>query len=340
MSSNVAPVEEPTMSFLDHLDELRRRLTYAAIAIAIAFGVCFTFSDKIYAFLDKPVREALQKAKQYQLDNKKIPLHPIEELPDNATFTFVFSGESNLDGITIPAGTTIPARLEKREKGRAVVAASSLVVGKTMIEEGFELPVEMVANLTDTNDRLVVHTLQGGFNLYIKVAFYAALVLSIPFLLFQIWAFISPGLYEHEKGYMIPFVGMATFFFLLGATFAYYVAFPRAVEFLLSVSVNFRPLIEVNEYFDLIITIILGLGLVFEIPTVVLFLARFGLVTPGFMLRFWRHAIVVIFIIAALLSPTTDIPNMMVFAVPMMGLYFFSVGIAWFFGKPRIEDTV
>src|SRR6185369_8930506 len=125
MSSNVAPVEEPTMSFLDHLDELRRRLTYAAIAVAISFCICFSFSDRIYGFLDKPVREALKKARTFQMENK-IPIHPIGDLPENATFNYVFSTETNLQGVSIPAGTTIPARFNKTEKGRMVVAAIPL----------------------------------------------------------------------------------------------------------------------------------------------------------------------------------------------------------------------
>ncbi|MBL8148604.1 MAG: twin-arginine translocase subunit TatC [Blastocatellia bacterium] len=337
MSSNIEP--EPEMSFLDHLDELRRRLTFSAISIAIAFVLCFAVSDKIYQILDKPVREALQKAKQYQLKNNIVQLQNISELADNTSFTYAFVREANLQGVTIPPGTTMPAKIIRKDGKRLAVASAPLAVGQKVIPEGFELPVD-ITEYTSSNDRLVVHTLQGGFNLYVKVAFYAAFVLSVPFLLFQVWKFIEPGLYPHEKVYVVPFVLMATFFFLLGAVFAYYIAFPRAVEFLLSVSENFQTLIEVNEYFDLIITIILGLGLVFEMPTVVLFLARFGIVTPGFMLRFWRHALVAVFIIAALLSPTTDIPNMMVFAVPMMILYFFSVGIAWIFGKPRTEEAV
>lgn len=344
MSSN-ATTAVPTesggaMSFLDHLDELRRRLTYAAIAIAIAFAVCFSFSDKIYSFLDKPVRLALQKARLHQLKFNQTPVIQLEELPDNATFTYVFNSESSVQGVAIPAGTTMPAKLEKLDNGaRSVVAANKVVVGRTVIPEGFKLSLDEIGNYQSTEDTLVVHTLQGGFNLYVKVAFYAALALSVPVLLFQIWAFIAPGLYENERKGVVPFITMATLFFAIGATFAYYVAFPRAVDFLLSVSQNFRPMIEVNEYFDLIITIILGLGLVFEIPAVVYFFAKLGLVTPRFMLRFWRHAIVLIFIISAILSPTTDIPNMLVFAVPMVGLYFFSVGIAWVVGKPRPEQA-
>ncbi len=330
------PDERP-MSFLEHLDELRRRLTYSAAAIAISFAICFSFSEQIYSFLDKPVRAALQRAKQYQIENKKIPVSPIEELAEDTEFIFVFSQETSLQGVTIPSGTTIPAKIVHKDGARIVQTVAPLVVGRRVVPVGFELPIEMGVDYSGSNDRLVVHTLQGGFNLYIKVAFYAALVLSVPFLMYQIWAFIEPGLYPHEKKYVVPFVGMASFFFMLGTVFAYYIAFPRAVEFLLGVSQNFQALIEVNEYFDLIITVILGLGIVFEIPTVVLFLAMFGLVTPKVMLRYWRHAIVGVFIVAALLSPTTDIPNMLVFALPMIGLYFFSVGIAWFFGKPRKE---
>src|SRR5437588_4252561 len=113
MSSNAAPVVEPTMSFLEHLDELRRRLTYSAIAIAITFTVCFVYSEQIYHFLDAPVREALKKQREIQLSAGKVAISPIEELPDNATFTYVFNKEANLKGITIPAGTTMPAKLEK-----------------------------------------------------------------------------------------------------------------------------------------------------------------------------------------------------------------------------------
>ncbi|MEW6737318.1 MAG: twin-arginine translocase subunit TatC [Acidobacteriota bacterium] len=330
---------ETSMSFLDHLDELRRRLTYSAIAITIAFIVCFTFSDRIYAFLDKPVREALRRQKQLQLETNQIAIRPIEELADNTAFIYAFNMEASLQGITIPAGTTLPAKLVKKDSGRVIVTASTLVVGKAVVPEGTELPMGIVANYSDTNEALVVHTLQGGFNLYVKVAFYAAIAFSVPFLLYQLWLFISPGLYQHEKVYVFPFVLMASVFFLLGAAFAYYVAFPRAIDFLLEVSQNFRALIEVNEYFDLIITIVFGLGLVFEIPTVVLFLARFGLVTPQFLLGIWRYAVIGIFLFAAILSPTSDIANMMVFYLPMLGLYLFSIGIAWLFGKPRSEPA-
>lgn len=329
--------EENAMSFLDHLDELRSRLFRASVAIALSFIVCFVFSDRIYAFLDKPVREALDKAQKVTLERGTSQLKPLGNLPDDANIDYVFIQDAKFEEVTIPAGTSIPAKIKTEEKGqRFIVTANKVVLGNKFIDEGFRLRADTIGEYT--KNPVTVHTLQGGFNLYIKVAFYGAIALSIPAILWQLWSFIAPGLYEHEKKYVWPFVGMATFFFFLGAAFAYYIAFPRAVDFLLSVSQNFQPLIEVNEYFDLIITIILGLGLVFQIPTIVYFLARLGLMTHTFMLKFWRHSVVAIFIIAAFLSPTTDIPNMMVFALPMIGLYVFSIGIAWAVGKPRPID--
>jgi sec-independent protein translocase protein TatC len=128
---------------------------------------------------------------------------------------------------------------------------------------------------------------------------------------------------------------MGTLFFLLGAAFGYYIAFPRAALWLLELGSGFRPLIKANEYFDLIIIIVLGLGTVFQIPTITFFLARLGLVTPQQMIRPWRYALVGIAVLAAVISPTGDIPNMLVFALPMLVLYAFSIGIAWVFGKPR-----
>ncbi|HEX8088543.1 MAG TPA: twin-arginine translocase subunit TatC, partial [Blastocatellia bacterium] len=123
--------------------------------------------------------------------------------------------------------------------------------------------------------------------------------------------------------------------------FAYYIAFPRAANFLLGVTAqgNLRALVTADDYFDLIITIMLGLGVIFEIPTVTFFGARLGLVSPGLLLRVWRFAVIAIFIIAAVLSPTTDVPNLLVFAAPMLILYFLSVGIAWMFHRRRKTEA-
>ncbi|MFQ3582025.1 twin-arginine translocase subunit TatC [Chloracidobacterium validum] len=331
--------EAGTMGFLDHLDELRRRVFYVVAFVAAAFIVCWGFADAIYSFLSKPVADALRASRLAQVKVPS-PLPSLADLPDGAQVTYVFGAGIAIEGVTIPAGTTVPARIVRDAQGRRKLeTAQTLVVSQRIVPEGFTLPsAELFATAPDPLGQLVVHTVQGAFNLYIKVAFYAAIFFSIPFALYQLYAFVAPGLYRHERAYIYPVLILGTGFFLLGAAFGYYVAFPQACLFLLGTAKDFQPMIEVNEYFDLIITIVLGLGLVFELPTVVFVLARLGLVTAGFLLRIWRLAVMGILVLAAIISPTSDIPNMMIFAVPMLALYFLSVGIAYVFGRQREAD--
>jgi sec-independent protein translocase protein TatC len=121
----------------------------------------------------------------------------------------------------------------------------------------------------------------------------------------------------------------------LGAAFAYYIIFPPAAKYLLGLGSDFRLLLKADEYFDFIIIVMLGMGVVFQMPAVTYVLARIGLVTAGFLVRSWKIAVIVIFIAAAVLSPTADVPNMMLFAAPMIVLYMVSIFVAWIFNKPR-----
>ncbi|MCI0489517.1 MAG: twin-arginine translocase subunit TatC [Blastocatellia bacterium] len=346
-----AHTEEGSMSFLDHLDELRKRLMRSAAFVLVAFAVCWAFSDKIYNFLQVPVRAAMVKAdKLARVSLGGAPVTSLSDLPDTTQvdFTFLTNGkigtylaDGKLNEILIQAGTTIPVEVRRASDGFPdLVTFKPWVISGQVIKEGYTIPREMLSSSTvwqGTDDRLVVPTVQGAFNLYIKVSFYAAIFFAVPFLLVQTWGFVSPGLYPHEKKYAAPLIIMTTVFFLMGCAFAYWIAFPRAADFLLGVAAegNLRPLVTADEYFDLIIVIMLGLGLVFEIPPVTLFLSRIGLVTPRMLLKLWRVAIVVIFIVAAFLSPTTDVPNLLVFAAPMLILYFLSIGIAWLFYRKR-----
>jgi sec-independent protein translocase protein TatC len=338
--------EEGTMSFLDHLDELRKRLIRSALFIAIAFIVCWIFSDQIYNFLQVPVRAAMLEAKlQYAAPLEGAPL-TLSDMPDGSDVIFALPTEARLGKILLPARTALPAKVKRDADGipQLVIATPVLVTDQALIEKDTVIPPQLYRSASSTlswDDKLVVGTVQGAFNLYIKVAFYAAIFFAMPFLLVQIWGFVAPGLYPHEKRYAAPIIAMATVFFLGGCAFAYYVAFPRAANFLLGVAQggNLRPLVTADEYFDLIIIIMLGLGLVFEIPTVTLFTSRLGLVSPRLLLKVWRYAVVAILIVAAVLSPTTDVPNLLVFAAPMMILYFLSVGIAWLFHRRRQTET-
>lgn len=334
--------EEGTMSFLDHLDELRRRLIRSALFIAIAFVVCWIFSDKIYDFLQVPVQAAMLEAKKYYAAEIKGTPLTLAELPDGTEVIFPLPTEAKIGNVLLQAGTTVPAKVKREADGttQLVTAHLCLISDATVIDKDTVIPPSLyqASNAPIGRDnQLVVPTVQGAFNLYIKVSFYAAIFFAVPFLLVQTWGFVAPGLYPHEKTYAAPIIIMASLFFLLGCAFAYYIAFPRAANFLLGVATggNLRPLVNADDYFDLIIIIMLGLGIVFEIPTITFFTSRLGLVSPRMLLKVWRYAVIAIFILAAIMSPTTDVPNLLVFAAPMMILYFLSVGIAWVFHRRR-----
>jgi len=235
--------EMPAMGFLDHLEELRRRIIYAIIAVAGGFFVCWGYAERIYEIMQRPIMDALR---HNGLSEKLVYLNPTEP-----------------------------------------------------------------------------------FNLYLKVGMMAGLFVASPIVLYQVWAFISPGLYRHEKRYVVPFMVSTVSLFLAGGYFGYKLVYPQALEFLIGYGKQFTPMITIGEYTDLFLTIIIGMGVIFEMPILVFFLALMGIVSAGWMWRNLRYSILVIFIIAAVLTPTTDILNMCIFAAPMVALYVLSIAIAW-----------
>jgi len=237
------------MSFLEHLEELRKRLLRAVFAIAVAFAACLTQARPILEFIMRPIHPLLGQNKPVYLD------------------------------LTEP------------------------------------------------------------FMLYMKVAFLASLFLASPVVLYQAWAFIRPGLYAREKRYAVPFVLLATVFFALGGAFGYTVAFPVACQFLLSVGTDFTPALQVSSLFAFESKMILGMALVFELPTVVYFLARLGLITAGFLWRHFKYAILIIFIVAAVITPTPDVVTQCVFAGPMILLYLIGILVAHVFGRERAPEA-
>lgn len=231
------------MSFLEHLEELRKRIIWSIVSMAAGFGVCWYWHEQIYGVMQKPIVQAL---KNHNLDQKLVYLNPTEP-----------------------------------------------------------------------------------FNMYLKVAFIAGLFLASPFVLYQVWLFISPGLYRRERRYVLPFMFSTVGLFLAGGIFGYYMVYPAALDFLIGYSHQFAPMITISEYTDLFMTIIVGLGIVFEMPILVFFLSLMGIVSAGWMWRNLRYSILVIFIIAAIITPTTDIMNMCIFAAPMILLYLVSIAVAW-----------
>jgi len=331
------------MSFLEHLDELRRRLIRCVVFVFIATTVSWFFSDRIYAFLAAPVERALADAQRRQVPiaghTGTEMIGALSSLKENDTGRYVFAEETKLGTGLIPAGASVTARVFKDAEGKlALFTDEPLFAGNTLIPKGVRLPAELGAaadSFSGVNDKLIVTTALEPFSLYMKVSLYAAVALSVPFLLLQIWGFVSPGLYPHERAYVTPFVILSSTSFVLGAAFAYYVLFPPAAKYLLGLGTDFRLLLKANDYFDFIILVMLGMGVVFQMPAITYVLARIGLVTAGFMVKIWKTALIVILIAAAVLSPTNDIPNMMLFAAPMLVLYLVSIFVAWIFNKPR-----
>jgi sec-independent protein translocase protein TatC len=237
------PESLPAMGFLDHLEELRKRIVYSIIAVAVGFGACWWKVERIYDVMQRPIMEVL---KANGLSEKLVYLNPTEP-----------------------------------------------------------------------------------FNLYLKIAALAGLFLTSPFVLYQVWMFISPGLYRKEKRYVVPFMVSTIALFTSGGYFGFKIVYPRALGFLIHFGQQFTPMITIGEYTSLFLSIVLGMGLIFEMPILIFFLALMGIVSAGFMWKNFRYSILVIFIIAAIVTPTPDIVNMCVFAAPMIALYVVSIGIAW-----------
>jgi len=331
------------MSFLDHLDELRQRIIYSVFSIAIAFSVCFALSGYIFDFLAVPVVKQLRKAKREQ--QAKYGQPNINDLKDGETAQYTFVQDTSVNGVKIPNGATVRVKKITKDNQPQLALELPWAIGKTIVPA--ETPVSSILKegekslyFDDENSKLVLRGVTSSFMIYMEVALYAGIAFAIPFLLYQIWAFIAPGLYKHEKRYVTPLIAMGTVFFTLGATFAYKVAFPAACDYLLGLAVEggFQTLLDAEDYLNLIIMIMLGSGIVFQIPTISYLLARIGLLTPGMMWKSWRYAIVIIAIVSAVLTPTADAINMTIFAAPMVALYFLSIGIVWFFGKQRRKE--
>jgi len=235
------------MSFLDHLDELRRRIIYSLVSVLVGFGIAFFWLDDIFYFIFKPMQEMLPKGQQL------ISIEPGEQI-----------------------------------------------------------------------------------FLMFKIGLMAGLIIASPLVFSQIWLFIAPGLYAREKKLAIPFILMGTTLFVGGAAFSHYKVFPVIWGFF-STSffdfVTFMPRIE--PAFSWYLRLMLGVGITFQLPTVVLFLAKMGLITPRFMIRNFKYAVMIIALVAAVLSPDPGGLGMLMMGGPVVVLYILSIGLAWLFGKKK-----
>jgi sec-independent protein translocase protein TatC len=220
------------------------------------------------------------------------------------------------------------SRLIRALAGLAVAFFACLLFANELWVVVSEPALAALKKINPANPKLVMLAPIDGFStIWVKLPMLAAVFLASPWILYQVWAFIAPGLYKKERRWAAPFVISTAGLFILGGTFAYFVAFRYGLEFLLGIGtdIGVTPNISIVEYLDLFINVMLGVGLVFEMPILIFFLTLLRIVTPKFLLENSRYAILIITIIAAIVTPTPDVFNLMLFAVPMVLLYFVGV---------------
>jgi sec-independent protein translocase protein TatC len=222
--------------------------------------------------------------------------------------------------------------LRKRLINSLMAVGVGMLIGVSVSERVFGyIARPMIAALQSAHHeaKLVYTNPTGAVSLIITLGLYLGLVIALPVVLQQLWVFIAPALYKHERRAVAGFVMASMGLFLCGVAFGYYIMLPYMLKFLISFKGPFEPLISINEYFDLILMVLLGLGLLFELPIVIFFLSLFGIVTPQFLWKNFRYAILIITIIAAIVTPTPDALTMLIFMAPMVLLYFAGIGVSW-----------
>jgi sec-independent protein translocase protein TatC len=212
---------------------------------------------------------------------------------------------------------------------RLIYIVCSLIIGFIIAyiysKELFDWLTIPLFKLLNENPSINFTSMAEPFIVYIKVGFFGGLFISSPFILYQIWKFIAPGLFKHEKKFVLPFVILTTFFFVGGACFAYFVVFPLGFKFFLSYASQYiKPIITMNDYLNFTTQFMLVFGLIFETPLVVSFLSLTGIINPRNVLAKWRYAIIIIAIVSAILTPP-DVGSMLMMALPLTSLYFLSL---------------
>ena len=205
----------------------------------------------------------------------------------------------------------------------------------------FELLIQPLQQAGPEPVSLIGTSPAEAFFTKLKVSFIAALFLASPVVFYQVWQFVAPGLYESERRYVLPFVAFATFFFLAGAWFCHALVLPVSYAFFLEQyeSINVQATLRISEYLTFTARMLLAFGVTFELPVFAFFFARIGLITHKGLLHFFRYAIVLIFVVAAILTPSPDVASQVLLAAPLLLLYSVSIGVAYVFGKKPESAT-
>jgi sec-independent protein translocase protein TatC len=311
-----------------HLVELRKRLALSVAAIFVMFIIAFTFHNAILTWITAPLNNALTQVGR------------IIETQNKATWTLK---EQNTTTQTKPS--QIASKLQHQLTQAANVANKEL---KQILLNAAGTTKELVAslqkldnNITNTHNdfegKITTHQVGGAFFVALKVSFFAGLLGALPFILYQIWAFVAPGLYDNEKKMVLPFVVGGSVMFFIGVLFAYYIVTPFGFQFLITFgSFLYTPFINIEDYVGFFTKIMMGFGLAFELPVFAYFLALLGLVTDKTLKDFFKYAIIIIFMIAALLTPP-DVLTQLLMAAPLVILYGVSILIVRYV-NPHIEE--
>jgi sec-independent protein translocase protein TatC len=216
-----------------------------------------------------------------------------------------------------------------------LAVAAGFAVSYGFSEQIFRFLIKPLVKAMPPGSHMIYTALPEAFVTYLKVSFFTGTMIAAPVIFYQLWKFIMPGLYDKERRYVMPFVLMATFFFLLGASFAFFVVFPFGFKFLLGyASGDIYAMPKLNEYLSFTVTLLLAFGAIFELPVIIFFLAKIGIVSPQFLRKQRRYALLVIAIVAAVLTPPDPI-SMMLMMVPLLVLYEFSIWVAYLVWKPK-----
>jgi sec-independent protein translocase protein TatC len=225
--------------------------------------------------------------------------------------------------------------LRKRLVHIAAYLAIGTVVAWVFHRQIYDFLALPITRLLPSGTKLAYTSPTDVFTLYMKVSLVAGVVLTLPFNLYEVWKFIAPGLYRKEKKYVVPFLLSSIVLFVAGAAFCYYMVLPAMFSWLLNLGRSFMPVIKIDDYLDLTDMMLLGFGIFFEMPVIAAFLSMFGIVSASFLWNKFRYAIVILVALAAIISPTGDAFNLMIWSAPMIALYLISIAVAALFGWRR-----
>ena len=306
-----------------HLVELRKRLGLSVLSVFIAFIIAFVFHNSILTWITAPLNNALTEVGR------------IIESQDKATWSMK-SDENNVTTVKKVKASDSASKLQARLTEAAKIADTKLSL---ILEDAASAAKELATSLKKLDDanlsdikthhdfegKITTHQVGGAFFVALKVSFFAGLLGAMPFILYQLWLFVAPGLYNNEKKMVIPFVAGGSVMFFIGVIFAYYIVTPFGFQFLITFgSFLYTPFINIEDYVGFFTKIMFGFGLAFELPVFAYFLALLGLVNDTNMKDFFKYAVIIIFVVAALLTPP-DILTQLLMAAPLIILYGLSI---------------